>query len=116
MRFLRRRRTDTMPASKPAPSRPMVAGSGVVSGPVVLSASCMKLNVELGVKLPIPAPELKWIVRLTHSSAQGAVVRWLFDPAPELVQVFGDVTLKMFEYVTRTEYVLRVPLVMLRSC
>ena len=75
----------------------MVAGSGVVSGPLVLSASCIKLKTELGVKLPIPAPELKWIVRLTHSSAQGAVVRWLPDPAPALVHVFEDVTLKIFE-------------------
>ncbi len=41
----------------------------------------------------MPAPELKWIVKFAHSSAQGAVVRWLPDPAPELVQVFGDVTL-----------------------
>src|SRR5713226_540729 len=94
----------------------MVVGSGVASGPLVLSASCMKLNFEFGVKLPMPAPELKWIVRFTHSSAQGVVVRWLPDPAPELVQVFEDVMPKIFVYETRTAYVFKVPLVMLRSC
>ena len=88
----------------------MVAGSGtadpstgVVRAPMVLSASCWKLNVEFGVKLPIPAPELKCMFRVAHASAQGAVVRWLFDPVPELVQVFEDVMAKISVYVTSRE-------------
>ena len=51
----------------------------------------------------MPEPELKWIFSVDHSSPQGAVVRWLPDPVPELVQLFEDETLKTFEYVTRTE-------------
>ena len=85
-----------MTPSNPAPSRLMVAGSGVTSAPSVLSASCIKLNVEFGVKLPMLAPVLKCNVRVAHSSAHGAVVRWLPDPVPEFVQIFEDVTLKMF--------------------